>query len=181
MDETQLERLLFPPSPLPSTGFRPEPDWSQVHRGMRRTGMTLALLWEEYNAVHALGYQYSWFCERHREWSGKLGLVMRQEHWIGEKTFIDYAIQIVGVVVPLTGEARGTQIFVAVLGASRNTFAEATWTQGLPDLIGSHQRGVKFFGGGRELIGIDNLKSGMSKACRCEPDINPAYQEMAAY
>ncbi|CAO0822649.1 hypothetical protein DFAR_3200010 [Desulfarculales bacterium] len=107
LDETQLERLLFLLSSLLSTGFRPELDWSQVHQGLRRKGMTLELLWEEYKAAHALGYQYSWFCECYREWPGKLGLVMHQEHRAGEKTFIDYAGQTVDVVVPLVGEGSG--------------------------------------------------------------------------
>ncbi|CAO0822935.1 hypothetical protein DFAR_3390003 [Desulfarculales bacterium] len=85
-----------------------------------------------------MGYQYSWFCERYREWLGKLRLVMRQEHRTGEKTFIDYAGQTVNVVVPLTGEVKAAHIFVAVLGASSYTFVEVTWTQSLPDLIGFH-------------------------------------------
>lgn len=181
LDETQLERLLFPPAPLPLTGARPEPDWYLIHQELRRKGVTLALLWEEYKATHALGYQYSWFCDRYREWSGKLGLVMRQDHRAGEKMFIDYAGQTVDVVNPLTGEVKAAQIFVAVLGASNYTFAEATWTQALPDWIGSHQRAFQFFGGVTELVVIDNLKSGVSKACRYEPDINPTYQEMASH
>jgi transposase len=181
IDETQLERLLFPPAPLPPTGARPEPDWSQVHQELKRKGVTLALLWEEYKAVHVLGYQYSWFCEQYREWSGKLGLVMRQDHRAGEKMFVDYAGHTVDVVNPLTGEVQAAQVFVAVLGASNYTFAEGTWTQALPDWIGSHQRAFQFFGGVTELVVIDNLKSGVSKACRYEPDINPTYQEMAAH
>ncbi|CAO0822867.1 hypothetical protein DFAR_3340027 [Desulfarculales bacterium] len=125
--------------------------------------------------------QYSWLCEHYREWSGKLGLVMRQEHRAGEKTFIDYAGQTVDVVVPLTGEVRAPQIFVAVLGASNYIFAEATWTHGLPDWIGFHQRAFQFFGGMTELMVIDNLKFGVSKACLYRPDINPTYQEVAAH
>ncbi|CAO0822648.1 hypothetical protein DFAR_3200009 [Desulfarculales bacterium] len=61
---------------------------------------------------------------------------------------------------------------MAGLGASSYTSAEATWTQSLPDWIGSHQRAFQFFDGMTELIVIDNLKSGVSKACRYEPDIN---------
>ncbi|CAO0822602.1 hypothetical protein DFAR_3180030 [Desulfarculales bacterium] len=173
VDKTQLEWLLFPPPPLPSAGFCPEPDWFQVHQKLRHKGMTLALLWEEYKAVHVLGYQYSWLFERYREWPGKLGLVMRQEHRAGEKTFIDYAGQPVNVVVPLAGEVRVAQIFVAVLGASSYPFVEATWALGLPDWVGSHQRAFQFIDGMTELMVIDNFKSEVSKACRYEPDINP--------
>lgn len=181
IDEDRLDRLLFPPVPIPASISRPEPEWFQVHQDLKRKGVTLALLWEEYKAVNPLGYQYSWFCERYREWSGKLGLVMRQEHRSGEKMFIDYAGQTVEVVNPLTGEVRAAQVFVAVLGASNYTFAEATWTQALPDWIGSHQRAFRFFGGVTELVVIDNLKSGVSKSCRYEPDLNPTYQDMAAH
>ncbi|CAO0822700.1 hypothetical protein DFAR_3240013 [Desulfarculales bacterium] len=109
--------------------------------------MILALLWEKYKAVHALGYQYSWFCERYQEWSSELRLVMRQGHQAGEKTFINYAGQTVDVVVPLTGKVSAAQIFVTVLGTSSSTFVEATWTQGLPDWIGSHQRASQFLAG----------------------------------
>ncbi|CAO0821484.1 hypothetical protein DFAR_230003 [Desulfarculales bacterium] len=127
------------------------------------------------DGVHALGYQCSWFCKRYREWSGKLRPVMCQEHRAGEKTFIDYAGQTVNVVAPLAGEDRAAQIFVAVLGDSSCTFAEATWTQDRSAWLGSHQRGSQFFCEVTELMVIDNLKSGVSKACRYEPDINPTY------
>ncbi|CAO0824311.1 hypothetical protein DFAR_570024 [Desulfarculales bacterium] len=92
MDETQFKRLFFSPPSLPSTGFRPASDWSQAHQELRRKGMALTLLWEEYKAVHT------------RIWSGKLGLIMRQKHRVSEKTFIDYTGQTVDVVVPLMGE-----------------------------------------------------------------------------
>ncbi|CAO0821837.1 hypothetical protein DFAR_2690026 [Desulfarculales bacterium] len=128
-----------------------------------------------------MGYQDRWFCERYQRWPGKLELIMRQEHRAGEKTFIDYAGQPVDVVVPLTGEVRAAQIFMAGLGASNYTFAETTWTQGLPDWIGSHQQASQIFGGVTELMVIDNLKSGVSKAYRYEPDINPTYHEMTAH
>ncbi|CAO0820545.1 hypothetical protein DFAR_1680005 [Desulfarculales bacterium] len=102
-------------------------------------------------------------------------MVMRQEHWAGEKTFIDYTGQTMDVVVPLTGEVKAAQIFAAVLDASSYTSPEATWIQSLPDWIGSHQRNLQLFGEVTELMVIDNLKSGVSKACRYEPDINPTY------
>ncbi|CAO0819723.1 hypothetical protein DFAR_1100017 [Desulfarculales bacterium] len=128
-----------------------------------------------------MGYQYSWFCERYQKWSGTLGLAFRQEQRSGEKTFIVYTSQPVGVVVSLTGEVRGGQIFVADLGASSYIFVEATCTHSLPDWIGSHQWAFQCFGRVTELMVIDNLKSGVSQACRYEPDINPTYQEIAAH
>ena len=181
MDEAMLERLLFPPPTLVAPSDRLLPDWSQVHTELRRKGVTLQLLWEEYKARAPQGYQYSRFCEMYRMWRGKLTLWMRQEHKAGEKLFVDYCGQTMPVVDPSTGEVRQAQVFVAVLAASNYTFAEASWTQSLPDWIASHQRALAFFGGVPAVVIPDNLKSGVANACRYEPDINPTYQEMASH
>lgn len=178
LDEAALERLLFPPGPPPGLQ-RPVPDWSEIHTELRNKGVTLALLWEEYKSVYPEGYQYSRFCELYRDWRGLLKLWMRQEHRAGERLFVDYAGQTVDVVNAGTGEIKAAQIFVAVLGASNYTFAEATWTQSLPDWISSHERAFLFFGGAPDLLIPDNLKSGVNKTCRYEPDINPTYQDLA--
>ena len=131
-DDTELERRMFPPLP-PSRVPRPEPDWPTVHREMKRKGVTLQLLWDEYKAAYPHGYQYSGFCARYRRWLGRLDVVMRQDHRAGEKLFVDYAGQTAGVIDRETGEVRPAQIFVAVMGASNYTYAEATWSQGLAD------------------------------------------------
>jgi len=178
--DESLERLLFPPPPHPSTE-RPLPHWPKIHKELKRKGVTLALLWEEYKAQYPEGYQYSWFCELYREWRGKLKVWMRQVHKAGEKLFVDYCGQTAEVVNPATGEVREAQIFVAVLGASNYAYAEATWTQNLADWIDSHQRAFKFLGGVPELVVNDNLKSGVSAASRYEPDLNPTYQDMAIH
>ena len=157
------------------------PDFAEVHRQLKHKGVTLFLLWQEYRAACPDGYQYSWFCERYAAWRGKLDVVMRQDHRAGEKLFVDYAGQTVGVIDRATGELRQAQVFVAVLGASNYTYAEATWTQGLPDWIGAHVRAFEFIGGAPELVVPDNLRSGVRKAHRYEPDINPTYQEMASH
>ena len=120
--EQALEAQLFPrPCVLPSQ--RTPPDFAHVHRELRRKGVTLSLLWQEYKAAHRDGIQYSQFCDRYRAWSQRLDLVMRQSHRAGEKMFVDYAGHTVGVVERDTGEVRETQIFIAVLGASNYTFA----------------------------------------------------------
>ena len=180
IDDAGLERRLFPALPSSHTS-RPLPDWSEVRRELRGKNVTLALLWEEYKAIHPEGLQYSRFCEQYREWTGKLDLVMRQEHRAGEKLFIDYAGQTVPVVDPETGEERQAQVFVAVLGASSYTFAEATWTQTLPDWTASHVRAFEFYGGCPELVIPDNLRSGVSGAHRYEPDLNPTYHDLARH
>jgi transposase len=181
LDEAGLERKLFPPPPKLPLGSRPLPDWRNIHQELKRKGTTLFLLWEEYKQVFPEGFQYSWFCEQYGLWAGKLDLVMRQVHRAGEKLFVDYAGQTVPVVDPETGEIRQAQIFLAVLGASSYTYAEATWTQSLPDWIGSHVRAFQFFGGVTEVAVPDNLKSGVSKACFYEPDLNPTYQDLATH
>jgi len=181
LDEATLERQLFPPPPSLPAHARGVPDWSIVHQERRHKGVTLFLLWQEYRTTRPEGYQYSWFCEHYRAWRGKLDVVMRQDHRAGEKLFVDYAGQTVAVVDRMTGEIREAQVFVAVLGASNYTYAEATWTQGLPDWIGSHQRCFRYLGGVPEIVVPDNLRSGVSKAHRYEPDANPTYQDMASH
>ena len=181
LSDSELERRLFPPSPAVPTDTRPVPDWSVVHQELRRPGVTLALLWDEYRAEHPLGFAYSWFCQHYRAWAGKLDLVMRQTHRAGEKLFVDYAGQTAEIIERTTGEVRTAQLFVAVLGASSYTYAEATWTQGLSDWIGAHTRAFAFFGGVSEIVVPDNLRSGVSRACRYEPDINPTYAELARH
>jgi len=180
MDDAALERRLFP-APVPKGTPRPLPVWSEVHGELKRKGVTLALLWQEYKATHPEGLQYSGFCQHYRAWAGKLDVVMRQEHRAGEKLFVDYAGQTVGIIDRGTGEVREAQVFVAVLGASSYTFAEATWTQALPDWIGSHVRALRFFGGAAELLVPDNLRSGVSRPDRYEPDVNPTYHEFASH
>ncbi|MEZ5519269.1 MAG: IS21 family transposase [Gammaproteobacteria bacterium] len=181
LDEARLERLLFPPPPDLPAQQRGIPDWANIHGELKRPGVTLFLLWQEYRQAHPDGYQYSWFCEHYRAWQGKLDLVMRQDHRAGEKLFVDYAGQTVPVIDQTTGEVRQAQIFVAVLGASNYTYAEATWTQSLPDWIGSHVRTFRFLGGVPELVVPDNLRAGVSRAHRYEPDANPTYQDMASH
>lgn len=181
LDDATLERKLFPPPPWIPSSERAVPDWPHVHRELRRKGVTLALLWHEYKAAHPEGFQYSWFCDRYRAWAGRLDVVMRQEHRAGETLFVDYAGQTVGVVDRATGEVREAQIFVAVLGASNYTYAEATWSQQLPDWIGAHVRAFQFLGGTPEAVVPDNLKSGVTKAHRYEPDLNPTYQDLASH
>jgi len=182
MDDSRLEQLLFSkPQQVQVAEDRPVPDWTYIHRELRRKGVTLMLLWQEYKQIFPHGYQYSRFCDLYSHWAGKLDPVMRQEHRAGEKTFIDYAGQTVPVYDRNCDELRQAQIFVAVLGASSYTYAEATWTQTLPDWIGSHVRAFYFFEGVSKILVPDNLKSGINKACFYEPEINPTYLDMARY
>ncbi len=181
LDERTVMERLFPPRPARTEATRPMPEWAEVHQELKRKGMTLFLLWHEYKTAQPTGYGYSSFCALYRQWARKLDVVMRQDHRAGEKLFVDYAGQTVPVQDQLSGETRLAQIFVAVLGASGYTYAEATWTQSLPDWIGSHSRAFAFFGGVPEIVVPDNLKGGVSRAHLYEPDLNPTYQDMAAH
>ena len=181
LTEQQLYNRLFPPAVLVSLTSRSVPDYAYLHTELKRKGVTLMLLWEEYQSDNPHAYRYSQFCELYRRWARKLKLSMRQIHKAGEKLFVDYTGHTMPIVNPQTGEIRDAQIFVAVLGASNYTFAEATWSQGLPDWLGSHCRAFEFFGGVPEIVVPDNLKSAVSKPCRYDPDLNPSYQDLAEH
>ncbi|MBM4408329.1 MAG: IS21 family transposase, partial [Chloroflexi bacterium] len=180
-DDAQLEARLFAPPAAPRDPGRPVPDWPAVHRELRRPGVTLQLLWLEYKERHPDGYQHSWFCGRYREWQGRLDLVMRQEHRAGEQLFVDFAGQTIPIVDPDSGAVWQAQLFVAVLGASSYTYAEVFASQSLPDWIAGHVHAFAFFGGCPRLIVPDNLRSGVTKAHRYEPELNRTYEEMAAH
>jgi transposase len=181
LDEASLERRLFPPPPTIPAEQRPLPVWAHTHRELKRKGVTLFLLWQEYKETYPEGYQYSRFCELYRAWQGKLDIVMRQEHRAGEKLFVDYAGQTVPVIDRTSGEQRQAQLFVAVLGASNYTYVEASWTQGLADWIGAHMRAFKYYGGCPEILVPDNLKSGVTAAHRYDPDLNKTYQDLGVH
>lgn len=181
IDDTRLEQLLFPSVQISCSPKRAPLDWQYVHSELRRKGVTLMLLWQEYKAQHPDGYQYSQFCCLYRQWAGQIDPVMRQEHRGGEKMFVDYAGQTVDIYDLPSKRIRSAQIFIAALGASNYTYAEATWTQSLPDWIGSHCRAYRHIGGVPEVTVPDNLKSAVKDPCFYEPDINPTYLDMARH
>jgi len=181
LQDAQLEALLFPPPPKVAARDRPLPEWPEVHKQLKRKGVTLQLLWEEYRRVHQNGYAYSCYCERYAHWQKIAQPTMLQQHKAGDKLFVDYAGLTMPLTDPKTGEITQAQIFVAALGASNYTFAEATLSQSLPDWIGSHVRCFAFLGGVPRLVVPDNLKSGVTSPCRYEPDLNPTYLALATH
>jgi len=181
--ESQLEERLFPTERIPSAVKRPPPDYEHIYnelRTFRKFNLTLSQLWVEYKEKHPDGYQYTQFCEHYWRWRKKLDYCMRQEHRGGEKLFIDYSDGL-SIVDTLTGELILTQLFLAVWGASSYTYAEASLSQTLPDWIGAHRRALEYFGCSPRVLVPDNLKSGVSKACKYEPDLNPTYADMAEH
>jgi len=179
-DDGALSRLLFPDehAPVPD---RPEPDWAWVHSELRRKHVTKLLLWQEYREAEPGGYQYSAFCERYLRWARPLSATMRQEHRVGEKCFVDFSGDGIDVIDPLTGECALAKLFVAVLGGSSLTYAEPALSEDLPTWVGCHVRAFDYFGGVSEIWTPDNLRSGVKKACKYDPEINRTYADLARH
>jgi transposase len=178
--ERELEHRLFGGDVEPGAS-RSLPNFQYVHAERRRPGVTLELLHLEYLQEHPDGYRYTRFCDLYREWLGRRGLTMRQVYVAGEYTFVDYSGKKPHIVDRKTGEVIEVELFVAVLGASNYTYAEATRTQQSPEWIRSHVNTVEYFGGVSRAFTPDQLKSGVSKACRYEPTIQRTYQDWAEY
>ena len=181
ISQSELERRLFPSTRVLPAEDLALPDWKSIDRELTKKGVTLLLLWEEYRAQHPTGLGYSQFCRRFDAYKQTLDPRMRQTHKAGEKLFVDYAGLTLPLTDPNTGEVSDVQIFVATLGASNYTYAEATLTQSVPDWIGAHVRAFAFFGGTPQLLVCDNLRTGITKSCFYEPGVQRTYQEMAAY
>jgi len=182
LDDTALEALIYPQNKAAEPSRPSMPAMDYLYRELRRKkGVTLQLLWYEYKEQHPDGYQYSFFCELYRNWVKKLDVPLRQNHLAGEKMFVDFAGQTVDIIDATTGEVSNAQLFIAVLGASNYTYAEATLAQDLPSWINAHIHTLEYFGGVPQIIVPDNLKAGVTKPCRYEPDINPTYQDFAEH
>jgi transposase len=183
LEETELERRVFAERRLRPTPTATAPDCAWIHTEMKRhKHVTLQLLWEEYHANHGrAALRYSAFCERYRQWAKRLQRSMRQRHFAGEKLFVDYA----GRTVPIYGaaceEAFRASLFVGALGASGYAYAEATRTATLPDWLGSHVRMLEFYGSSPTILVPDNLRVGVTKADRYEPELQRSYEEMAGH
>lgn len=182
LNDEQLARLFYPAADTRSSSRFQAPDWPAIHLELKRKGMTKLLLWEEYTQQFPNRcYSYSQFCDRYRHWRDRQKRSMRQVHQAGEKCFVDYCGQTVPIICAASGEIHAAQVFVAVLGASNYTYAEATRTQSLPDWLGSHVRAFEYFGGCVAMVVPDNLRSAVSRTCRYDPDLNPSYQQWAEH
>lgn len=179
-DDEALTRLLFPQEGHP-VASRPEPEWCVIHQELKRKHVTKSLLWQEYREAHADGYEYSRFCEKYQLWAGHLGVTMRQAHVAGEKCFVDFSGDGIEVIDPKTGEVHVAKLFVAVLGASNLTFVEPVFDEQLETWIACHVHAFDFFGGVSELTVPDNLKSGVTKANKYEPELNRTYADLAQH
>ena len=182
LTDDALEQRLFDRAGVKQgTRRRPEPNWAELVIDLKKPGVTMMVLWEEYRATQPDGYGYSRFCELFRSFERRLSPSMRQDHVAGDKVFVDYSGKKIAIVDPHTGEIRAAEIFVAVLGASNFTYAEATWTQSLPDWIGSHTRALAFLGGVPAQLVPDNPKVGVDRANWYETGLNRTYLDMATH
>lgn len=179
-DDATLKRLLFHPVGRPARDLS-EPDWPTIAQEIKRKGVTLTLLWQEYRAAHPNGYGYTWFCDRFATFRLRTSATFRNRHEAGAAMQTDYAGHTVPVIDPETGEVHDVQIFVAVLGASSYTYCCASFSQKLPDWIEGQCQALSFFGGVPKAIICDNLKSGVAKALWFEPTLNQTFAAMAEH
>jgi len=179
LDDEALIARLYPRMPVAPR--YPTPDFPTMQAELAQKGVTRMLLWQEYKARHPDGCQYSAFCRDYDAWLGSRDPVMRFEHTPGDKLFVDYAGKTMAVVDRHTGEVQVAQIFVAALGVSHYTYVEASLTQTVADWLGAHVHALEYIGGVPQAIVPDNLKSGVHRACRYEPDLNPSYQDFAEH
>ncbi len=177
MSDEALEKRLFCQQSLPSR--RMTLDFEYLHQELKRPGVTLQLLWEEYRREHPNGYSYSQFCNHYRSWKKKLKTWMRQYHVGGEKVFADYSGKKPVIVNPITGEVQQAELFVMSWGASHYLYAEAQPSQEIAHWIAGHVHAFEYFGCVPKFVVPDNLKSAVTKACRYDPDVNRSYTELA--
>ncbi len=180
IDDAELERRLFP-VPCETGPPRAAIDWRQVHEEMKRRSVTLVLLWQEYRAEQQDGYGYSRYCDLYGDWRRTISATMRQAHPAGEKLFVDYAGDTVAVFDQTNSTERPAHIFVAALGASNYTYAEARWSEGLGDWVRAHVNALDMIGGVPKVVVCDNLKAGVTRPSRYEPGINRTYQDLAEH
>ena len=182
LSEDELYRLLFPEkAKAAELAVKPLPDWEKVRKELKKRSVTLRLLWEEYREAYPKGYGYSQYCDLYRGYVKKLDPPMRQNHKAGEKLFVDYAGDTIPITNPETGEVTPAYLFVAVLGASSYTYAEAQISMEMPHWIGGHVRTFAFMGGVTQIVVPDNLRQGVKSPCWYDPDLNQTYQWMAEH
>lgn len=185
MSDDELMRLLEPHClqlTLVTSQQKQLPCFKIIYNELKRKGVTLQLLWQEYHDNYpSKSYSYSEFCRRYRAWTKRLNPVMRQTHKAGEKCFVDYAGPTIDIYNPQSGHINQAKIFVATLGASGLVFAEATLTRSIPDWLGSHTRMLEYFGGVPKLIIPDNEKAGVTQASYYDPEKNPHYCAWACH
>lgn len=182
LDEAAVEAKLFPEPSAELAAHRPVPDWREVHRELKsKRHVTLRLLWLEWRGSHPDAWGYSQYCAHYQTWLGGQDVVMRLTYKAGERMFVDFSGDKASWVDPGSGEAKSAEVFVAVLGMSGMLYVEATISQDLGSWIKAHVHAWEAYGGVAELTVPDNLKSGVTKACYYDPELNRSYLELARH
>ena len=181
LNDDGLELLLFPAPSTVAGGERPVPNWATIDKELRKRNVTRMLFWQEYRERHPDGFGYTWFCTHFDAWKGRVRPSMRQTHVGGEKVFVDFSGDTIDIIDPDTGEIHGAKLFVAAMGASSYTYAEAVASEKLEDWIGAHTRMFDYLGGVPKAVVPDNLKSAVIKPDRHDPGLNRTYAEMAEH
>jgi transposase len=182
VDEDALQAKLFPRPSAEAASQRPAPDWREVHRELKRKRhVTVRLLWLEWKQANPDGWGYSQFCWHYQRWLGTQDVVMRLSYKAGERMFVDFSGDRMEVVDPQSGEVSSAEVFVSVLGASGLLYVEATRGQDLGSWLLAHAHAYEFYGGVPEATTPDNLKSGVTKACYYDPEVNPSYLDLARH
>ena len=177
LNESEVYQKLFS-EPVKPRG-KTKPDFAKINQELRKKNITRQLLWEEYKEQLPEGMGYTQFCYHLSEWQKKLNVSMRQIHKAGEKLFVDYSGLKGEITDRMSGKKAMVDIFVATLGASGYTYAEASANQRLESFIDSHVNTFEFIEGVTQILVPDNLKSAVTKAHRYDPEINGSYQDMA--
>lgn len=182
MDEAALDAALFPPPTAELAARRPVPDFREVHRELKRgRHVTLRLLWLEWREANPDGWGYSQFCLHYQRWLAGQDVVMRLSYAAGERMFVDFAGDKTGYLDAATGEVVTAEVFVAVLGCSGLLYVEATRGQDSGSWLTAHVHAWEAYGGVAAVTVPDNLKAGVAKACWYDPELNPAYLELARH
>ena len=182
LGEDALYQKMFGEQPQLPEKAKPLPDWEEVRKELRKKGVTLHLIWIEYIEKHPDGYQHTQFEEYYRRWKkANCEPIMHNTHVGGERMQVDYVGLKMQVTNPETGEVSQVPVFVAELPASNYIYAEAQSSENQCNWNNGHVRAIEFFGGVVRIVVPDNLKTGITKPNYYEPDINPAYQELAEH
>lgn len=183
VDDTVLEARLYPRAPAATAAAFPEPDFAYVARELARKHVTRRQLWREYHAQHPNGLKYTAFCVRYQRWLATTGadVTLTQEHAPGEALFVDYGGDPAYVTDPQSGERRPVWLFVAAWGFSHWLYVEATATQQSRDWLAAHVNALEAARCAPKILVPDNTATAVRRALRYDPELNPAYRDLAEH
>jgi transposase len=178
LDTKELGSIIYPPKEGKN---KAEPDFAYIDREIKKKGITLFLLWEEYKLVHPDGCMYTQFCTKYREYRKKNSVYLRKTYKAGERMLVDWAGLTMKYREPKGGSEKTLYVFVAVLPSSSYLYAQPFSDMKMASWIQGHVNAFEYFGGVPRILVPDNTKTAVIKASRYEPELNKTYQEMALH